>query len=69
MKMLHEVYEDFGFTEILYKLSTRPEKRVGSDEVWDKAEAALEEALNREGLIGSCCRVRVPSMVLKLSIP
>ncbi|QFS86357.1 MULTISPECIES: threonine--tRNA ligase [Marinobacter] len=50
MKMLHEVYEDFGFTEILYKLSTRPEKRVGSDEVWDKAEAALEEALNREGV-------------------
>src|SRR5690554_1441176 len=50
MKMLHEVYADFGFTEILYKLSTRPEKRVGSDEVWDKAEAALEQALNREGV-------------------
>ncbi|HCS29471.1 MAG TPA: threonine--tRNA ligase, partial [Spongiibacteraceae bacterium] len=48
--MLHEIYTDFGFTEILYKLSTRPEKRVGSDEVWDKAEAALEEALNREGV-------------------
>ncbi|MBC7193045.1 threonine--tRNA ligase [Marinobacter sp.] len=50
IRMLHEVYEDFGFTSILYKLSTRPEKRVGSDEVWDKAEAALEEALNREGV-------------------
>jgi threonyl-tRNA synthetase len=50
IQMLHEVYEDFGFTSILYKLSTRPEKRVGSDEVWDKAEAALEEALNREGV-------------------
>ena len=48
--MLHEVYEDFGFTEILYKLSTRPEKRVGSDEVWDKAEAALEQSLNTKGL-------------------
>ncbi|MFV1871890.1 MAG: threonine--tRNA ligase [Oleiphilus sp.] len=48
--MLHEVYEDFGFTEILYKLSTRPEKRVGSDEVWDKAEAALEQSLNAKGL-------------------
>ena len=48
--MLHEIYADFGFTEILYKLSTRPEKRVGSDEVWDKSEAALEEALNREGV-------------------
>jgi threonyl-tRNA synthetase len=50
IEMLHEIYTDFGFTEILYKLSTRPEKRVGSDEVWDKAEAALEEALNREGV-------------------
>ena len=48
--LLHEVYKDFGFTEILYKLSTRPEKRVGSDEVWDKSEAALEQALNREGV-------------------
>ncbi len=48
--MLHDVYEDFGFTEILYKLSTRPEQRVGSDAVWDKAEAALEEALDAKGL-------------------
>ena len=48
--MLHEVYADFGFTEILYKLSTRPEKRVGSDEVWDKAEAALEQSLNAKEL-------------------
>lgn len=48
--MLHEVYADFGFTEILYKLSTRPEQRVGSDEVWDKAEAALEQCLNAKGL-------------------
>lgn len=50
IELLHEVYEDFGFDQILYKLSTRPEKRVGSDEVWDKAEAALEQALNREGV-------------------
>ena len=50
IELLHEVYADFGFTEILYKLSTRPEKRVGSDEVWDKSEAALEQALNREGV-------------------
>jgi len=48
--MLHEVYEDFGFSEIIYKLSTRPEKRVGSDEVWDKAEAALEQSLNAKEL-------------------
>ncbi|WP_151704181.1 threonine--tRNA ligase [Nitrincola alkalilacustris] len=46
INFLHEVYADFGFTEILYKLSTRPEKRVGSDESWDKAEAALSEALD-----------------------
>jgi threonyl-tRNA synthetase len=48
--MLHEVYEDFGFSEILYKLSTRPEERVGSDEDWDKSEAALAEALDKKGL-------------------
>ncbi|NVK42034.1 MAG: threonine--tRNA ligase, partial [Oceanospirillaceae bacterium] len=47
---LHEVYEDFGFTEVLYKLSTRPEKRVGSDESWDKAEKALADALDAAGL-------------------
>lgn len=48
--MLHEVYADFGFSEILYKLSTRPDERVGSDEVWDKAEAALAEALDAKEL-------------------
>ncbi|WP_455207728.1 threonine--tRNA ligase [Kaarinaea lacus] len=44
--LLYQVYADFGFTEIIVKLSTRPDKRVGSDEVWDKAEQALEQALN-----------------------
>jgi len=44
--MLLEVYKDFGFEDVIIKLSTRPEQRVGSDEVWDKAEAALEQALN-----------------------
>ena len=48
--LLYEVYNDFGFTEVVIKLSTRPEQRVGSDEVWDKAEAALETALNSKGL-------------------
>ncbi|MBR9827844.1 MAG: threonine--tRNA ligase [Oceanospirillales bacterium] len=43
---LHEVYADFGFSDIIYKLSTRPEERVGSDESWDKAEKALADALN-----------------------
>ncbi|WOG29709.1 threonine--tRNA ligase [Endozoicomonas sp. 8E] len=49
---LHEVYEDFGFSRdnMLYKLSTRPEKRVGSDEIWDKAEKALADALNAQAL-------------------
>ncbi len=48
--LLFEVYKDFGFEDIILKLSTRPEKRVGSDEVWDRSEAALEEALNSKGL-------------------
>jgi threonyl-tRNA synthetase len=47
--LLFEVYKDFGFDDILIKLSTRPEQRVGSDEVWDKAEHALEKALNTLG--------------------
>jgi threonyl-tRNA synthetase len=50
MELLFEVYEDFGFEEVLIKLSTRPEKRVGSDDVWDQAEQALETALNIKGL-------------------
>jgi threonyl-tRNA synthetase len=49
-ELLFKVYEDFGFTEIIIKLSTRPESRVGSDEVWDKAEKALEIALKETGL-------------------
>ena len=48
--LLFSVYRDFGFDEVLIKLSTRPEKRVGSDEVWDKAEQALELALNNKKL-------------------
>jgi threonyl-tRNA synthetase len=48
--MLHEVYADFGFSEVIYRLSTRPEQRVGSDEIWDKAEKALADALDSKGL-------------------
>ena len=48
--LLFEVYRDFGFDEVLIKLSTRPEKRVGSDEIWDKSEKSLEDALNTRGL-------------------
>ncbi len=47
--LLQKVYRDFGFTNILYKLSTRPEKRIGSEESWDKAEAALAEGLRASG--------------------
>ncbi|HEY5719252.1 MAG TPA: threonine--tRNA ligase, partial [Gammaproteobacteria bacterium] len=48
--LLFEVYADFGFDEVIVKLSTRPPQRVGSDAVWDKAEQALELALNSKGL-------------------
>jgi len=48
--LLFNVYADFGFNEIIIKLSTRPENRVGSDAVWDKAEHALEQALNAKDL-------------------
>ena len=50
MDMLHAVYADFGFEEIIYRLSTRPEKRVGTDESWDRAEKALAEALDAKNL-------------------
>ena len=48
--LLFSVYKDFGFEDVLVKLSTRPEQRVGSDEIWDKAEGALELALDNAGL-------------------
>lgn len=48
--LLYRVYRDFGFTEVILKLATRPEQRVGSDEIWDKAESALTDALNAKGL-------------------
>lgn len=47
---LLKVYADFGFTEILYKVATRPDNRIGSDDLWDKAEHALMEALRRSGV-------------------
>ncbi|MDR0275623.1 MAG: threonine--tRNA ligase [Burkholderiaceae bacterium] len=47
--LLQKVYKDFGFTDIIYKLSTRPEKRIGSDESWDRAEHALAEGLRASG--------------------
>jgi threonyl-tRNA synthetase len=50
MKLLFAVYKDFGFDEIILRLSTRPAKRVGSDELWDKAEGALKQALQNNGM-------------------
>ncbi len=47
---LHDVYQTFGFEEIIYRLSTRPEQRVGDDASWDKAEAALASALDAQSL-------------------
>ena len=47
--LLKDVYADFGFTDILFKVATRPEKRIGADELWDKAEAALIASLKNSG--------------------
>ena len=49
--LVFEVYKTFGFDEIIIKLSTRPEKRVGSEEIWDKSEEALTMALNNKNLL------------------
>ncbi|ODS22773.1 threonine--tRNA ligase [Candidatus Endobugula sertula] len=48
--LLYQVYADFGFSHVIIRLSTRPEQRVGSDDVWDKAEKALADALDTKGL-------------------
>ncbi|AEY01787.1 threonyl-tRNA synthetase [Oceanimonas sp. GK1] len=50
IQMVYDTYETFGFTNIAVKLSTRPEQRIGSDEIWDKAELALEQALKAYGI-------------------
>jgi threonyl-tRNA synthetase len=47
--LLQKVYKDFGFSDIIYKLSTRPEKRIGTEESWDRAEAALADGLKASG--------------------
>jgi len=47
--LLRRVYADFGFTDIIYKVATRPDQRIGADAVWDKAEHALMESLRRSG--------------------
>src|SRR5690606_15477641 len=48
-RLLQQVYKGFGFTDIIYKVATRPEARIGSDESWDRAEAALFDSLKTSG--------------------
>ncbi|HYX65813.1 MAG TPA: threonine--tRNA ligase [Burkholderiales bacterium] len=48
--LLQKVYRDFGFHEVIYKIATRPAKRIGSDEAWDRAEAALKQALTQSAV-------------------
>jgi threonyl-tRNA synthetase len=50
IELLYEIYADFGFNDVLVKLSTRPEKRIGADELWDRAEADLAAALEQAGI-------------------
>jgi threonyl-tRNA synthetase len=48
--LLQKVYRDFGFTDVIYKVATRPAKRIGADESWDRAEAALKQSLEKSGV-------------------
>lgn len=50
IRMIYSIYEIFGFNRVEVRLSTRPKERIGSDEVWDRAEQALQEALNSHGI-------------------
>lgn len=50
IKILYNIYQDFGFTDIIVRLATRPDKRIGKDTDWDDAEKALEYALNQQGI-------------------
>jgi threonyl-tRNA synthetase len=49
-ELLQKVYRDFGFTQVIYKIATRPAKRIGADELWDKAENALKQALEKSAV-------------------
>ena len=50
INILSEIYKELGFDKLDIKLSTRPAQRVGTDEIWDKAEKALEAAINKQGI-------------------
>ena len=67
--MVYDTYSTFGFKNIAVKLSTRPEKRIGSDEMWDRAEEALSEALKHNNIWNlTCNRVKVPSTVRRSNL-
>ena len=62
--LLQKVYEDFGFTQIIYKVATRPAQRIGSDEAWDKAEAGAAGGPGSRGLrLRDTRRAKAPSTV------
>ena len=65
--LLQKVYKDFGFTNIIYKLSTRPEKRIGTEESWDRAEMLWRRVCARPAATLSICRVRALFTAPKLS--
>jgi threonyl-tRNA synthetase len=48
--LLQKVYRDFGFSDVIYKMATRPAKRIGADDLWDRAEAALKQSLEKSGV-------------------
>ena len=66
--MVYDIYSTFGFTNIFVKLSTRPEKRIGADEMWDRAEEGLANALKHNGLDMKFKKAKAPSTVRKLSL-
>lgn len=68
IKLTLDVYDDFGFKDIIMKLSTRPEKRVGSEEAWDFAEKALADALDNSGLDWEYLPGEGAFMVLRLNL-
>ena len=65
LELVQSVYADFGFNEIKYRLALRPEKRVGSDEVWDKAEGALKQAMQDREIEWMMRRAKVRFTVLR----
>ena len=69
IRMVYDVYGTFGFENIVVKLSTRPEQRIGSDEAWDRAEAALAEALVLNGLKYDLQPGEGPSTVPRSNLP